>query len=134
MSDGTGYHQAHNYKQSCPDPSKEYHLFMDASNHTWSGVLTQQWSNSEISSDEELTYHPITYQSGTFSTSQLKWSTIMKECYAIMMCFQNMVLYLWGAEIVLRSYHAPLEKLINKEHTNSKLGIGDLLNYSLYHL
>ena len=24
-----------------PNPNKEYHLFMDASNHTWSGVLTQ---------------------------------------------------------------------------------------------
>ena len=50
-----------------PDPSKEYHLFMDASNHIWSGVLTHQWSNSETSNNEELTYHPITYQSGTFS-------------------------------------------------------------------
>ena len=24
-----------------PDPSKEHHLFRDALNHTWSGVLTQ---------------------------------------------------------------------------------------------
>ena len=24
-----------------PDPNKQYHLFTDASNHTWSGVLTQ---------------------------------------------------------------------------------------------
>ena len=56
----------------CPNPSKEYHLFMGASDHTWSGVLTQQQSNSEISSDKDLTYHPIIYQSGAFSTSQLK--------------------------------------------------------------
>ena len=77
-----------------PDPSKEYHLFTNASNYTWSGVLTQQWSNSEISSDEGLTYHPITYQSGTASTSQLKWSTIVKECYMIMMSFQKMAFYL----------------------------------------
>lgn len=55
-----------------PHPSKEYHLFADALNHTWSGVLTQQQSNSEKSGDEELTYHPIMYQSGTFSISQLK--------------------------------------------------------------
>ena len=68
-----------------PNPSKEYHLFMDALNHTWSGVLMQQWSNSEISNDEELTYHPIMCQSGTFSTSQVKWSTLVKECYMIMM-------------------------------------------------
>ena len=55
-----------------PNPCKEYHLFTDALNHTWSGVLTQQQSHSEKSGDEELTYHPIMYQSGTFSTSQLK--------------------------------------------------------------
>ena len=48
------------------NPSKEYHLFMDALNHTWSGVLTQQRSKSEINGDKEHTYHPITYQSITF--------------------------------------------------------------------
>ena len=72
-----------------PHASKEYHLFKDASNHTWSDVLTQQRSNIEISAYEELTYHPITYHSGTFSTSQLKWSTIVKECYTIMMSFKK---------------------------------------------
>ena len=70
-----------------PDPSKEYHLFMDALNHSWSGVLTQQQSNSEISSNEELTYHPIRYQHCTFSTSQHKWCTIVMEFYVIMMSF-----------------------------------------------
>ena len=103
-----------------PDPSKAYHLFTDASNHTWLGVLTQQWSNSEKSSDEELTYHLIMYQSGTFSTSQLKWSTIVKECYAIMMSFQKMAFDLWDAGVTLRSDHTPLEKLI-KNQTKNKL-------------
>ena len=60
---------------------------MHASNHIWSGVLTQQRSNSEINSNKEHTYHPITYQSDTFLTSQLNWSTTVKECYAIMMSF-----------------------------------------------
>ena len=76
-----------------PDPSKEYHLFTDALNHTWSGVLMQQWSNSEISNDEELTCHPIIYQSGIISTSQLKLSTIVKECYTIMTSFRKMAFY-----------------------------------------
>ena len=62
-----------------PDPSKECHLFMDASNHTLSSVLTEKKYNSETNGNKEHTYHPITYQSGTFSTSQLKWSTIVKE-------------------------------------------------------
>ena len=77
-----------------PDPSKKYHLFMDALNHTWSGVLTQQRPSSEINSNEECTYHPMMYQSVTFLTSQLKWSTIVKECYVIVMSFQKMAFYL----------------------------------------
>ena len=55
-----------------PNPSKEYHLFMDALNHTWLGVLIQQRFNSETNGKKECIYHPITYQSGTFLTSQLK--------------------------------------------------------------
>ena len=62
---------------------------MNALHHTWPGVLTQQWSNSEMNNNEELTYHPIMYQSGTFSTLQLKWSTFVKEYYVIMMSFQK---------------------------------------------
>ena len=75
-------------------------------------ILTQQKSNLEISGNEGLTYHPIIYQSGTFSTSQLKWSTIVKECYAIMMSILKMAFYLLDPEVILRSDHAPLEKLI----------------------
>ena len=102
-----------------PNPSKEYHFFTDALNHTWSGVLTQQWSNSERSSDEKLAYHPIMYQSGTFSTSQLKWSTIVKECYTIMMSFQKLEFYWWDTEVILRSNHDLLEKLIKNQTKNT---------------
>ena len=102
-----------------PDPSREYHLFTDALNHTWSGVLTQQRCNSETNGNEECTYHPITYQSSTFSTSQPKWSTNMKECYVIMMSFHKMAFYLLDAEVILRSDHAPLEKLIKNQTKNT---------------
>ena len=45
-----------------PYPSKEYHFFTNDLDHTWSGILTQQWSNSEISGNEDLSFHPVTYQ------------------------------------------------------------------------
>ena len=102
-----------------PNPSKEYHLFMDAFNHTWSSVLTQQRFNSETNGNVENTYHPITYQSDTFSTSQLKWSIIVKECYAIMMSFHKMAFYLQDAEVILRPGHAPPEKLIKTKTKNT---------------
>ena len=38
-----------------PDASKEYHLFMDALNHTWSSVFTQQRCSSETNGNEEHT-------------------------------------------------------------------------------
>ena len=102
-----------------PDPNKEYHLFTDVSNHTWPGVLTQQKSNAETNDNEEHTYHPITFQSGTFSMSQLKWSTIVKECYVIMMPFNKMAFYLSHPEDVLWSDSAPLEKLIKNQTQNT---------------
>ena len=59
------------------------------------------------------------YQSSTFLTSQLKWSTIVKECYAIMMSFHKKTFYLQDAEVILRSDHAPLEKMIKNQTKNT---------------
>ena len=53
-----------------PDPNKQYHLFTDASNHTWSGVLTQTRETLKENGKLEITYHLITYQSGTLTLSQ----------------------------------------------------------------
>ena len=90
-----------------------------------------------MSGNEELTYHPVTYQSGTFSSSQLKWSTIVKECYAIMMSFWKMAFYLWDAEVILRSDHGPLDKLIKNQTKNTLTQnwvLRDFLHYSLHYL
>ena len=43
----------------------------------------------------------------------------MKECYVIMMSFWTMALHLWDAEVILRSDHAPLEKLIKNQTKNT---------------
>ena len=72
-----------------PDPNKEYHLLTDASNHTWSGVLTQTRETLKENGKLDITYHPITYQSRTFTLSPINWSTLVKEAYAIMMSFQK---------------------------------------------
>ena len=92
---------------------------MDASNHTWSSVVTQQRFDSEMNGSVENTYHQITYQCSTFSTSQLKWSTIVKECYTIIMLLHKMAFYLQDAEVILMSDHAPLEKLIKNQTKNT---------------
>ena len=43
-----------------PDPNKQYHLFSDASNHTWSGVLIQTRETVRQNGKLDITYHPIT--------------------------------------------------------------------------
>ena len=101
-----------------PDPNKQYHLFTDASNHTWSGELTQTRETLRENGKLYLTYHPIMYQSGTFALSQINWSTLLKEAYAIMMSFCKMAFYLHDAEVVIQSDHAPLQKLIKHKPKN----------------
>ena len=83
------------------DPNKQYHLFTGASNHTWPGVLTQTRETLKENGKLNITYHPITYQSGTFTLSHINWSTLVKETYAIMMSFYKMAFYLCDAEVVI---------------------------------
>ena len=84
-----------------PDPNKQYHMFTDASNHTWSGALTQTRETLRENRKLNITYHPITYQSGTFTSSQIKWSTLVKEAYAIIMSFCKMAFYLHDAKVII---------------------------------
>ena len=88
-----------------PDPNKEYHLFTDPSNHTWLGVLTQTRETLKENGKLDITYHPIMYQSGTFTLSQINWSTLVKEAYAIMMSFCKMAFCLCDTELVIQSDH-----------------------------
>ena len=101
-----------------PDPNKWYHLFTGASNHARSGVLTQTGETWKENGKLYINYHPIMYQSGTFTLSQINWSTLVKEVYAIMMLFHKIAFCLHGVEVVIRLDHAPLQKLIKNKTTN----------------
>ena len=102
------------------DPNRKCHLFTDASNDTWSGVLTQTRETLKENGKLDITYHPIMNQSGTFTLSQINWSTLAKETYVTMMSFHKKGIYLCDAEVVIQSDHAPLQKLI-KNKTNNVL-------------
>ena len=62
-----------------PNPNTQHHLFTDASNHMWSGKLTKIREISKENGNLDITYHPITYQSGTFILNQINWSTLVKR-------------------------------------------------------
>ena len=62
-----------------PNPQKGYVVFTNASNQVAAVVLTQEYKDD----DNEIKEMPIAYMSAKFSGMQLKWSTVVKECYAI---------------------------------------------------
>ena len=100
------------------DPNKQDHLFTDISNQMWSGVLSQRREILKENGKLDITYHPITYQSGMFTLSQINWSTLVKEAYAIMMSFHKMAFYPHNAKVVFQSDHAPLQNLIKIKTKN----------------
>ena len=68
-----------------PDPSKRYVVFMDASDQGAADVLTQEYTGE----DGETKEMPIAYLSAQFSDTQFKWSTVIKEVYAIYYAVKN---------------------------------------------
>ena len=62
-----------------PDPNKDYILYTDASNNSYSGVLCQlQDNNNDI--------RPVAYYSGTFTAQNRSWWATEKEPYAVLKC------------------------------------------------
>ena len=103
-----------------PDPNLPYVLFMDASKYAWVCVLTQE--KRHIMEEKEVKIlHPITYLSGLFRGSQMNWSCLTKETYAIYMSIKKLAYYLEDADITLRSDHLPLKKFLAKNTLNSKV-------------
>ena len=103
-----------------PDPSKLYVLFTDSSKYAWSCVLTQEYVY-EFDGKEKKILHPITYMSGLFKGSQINWTCLTKEAYAIYVSIKKLAYYLEDADIMLRSDHLPLKKFLAKNTLNLKV-------------
>ena len=77
-----------NYLKTCltespilkyPCSQKRYVVFTDASDQAAAAVLTQEYTCD----DNAIREMPIVYLSEQFSDTQFKWSTVVKEGYAI---------------------------------------------------
>ena len=101
-----------------PDTSKPYTIFTDASKYSWAGVLTQEHT-SVIDGKEITTNHPVSFVSGLFHGSQLNWTAMTKEAYAIYMTVQKSTFYITGHQIMLRSDHLPLNKFLKQMTLNN---------------
>ena len=95
-----------------PDPQASYTLYTDASKYAYAGILTQHNNGMD---------HPITYVSRLFRGSQLNWTTLTKEAYAIHMSVKKLSFYINTAKITVRSDHLPLKKFLEKNTLNSKV-------------
>ena len=100
-----------------PDPSKRYVIFTDASDQAAAGVLCQEYQDH----NGKLTELPIAYLSTQFTDTQFKWSTVVKEGYAIYYCIKKWRPYLEDAKILLKSDAKSLEKFLEGTTNNMKL-------------
>ena len=100
-----------------PDPNKRYVIFTDASDQAAAAVLTQEYADD----DGQIKDMPIAYLSAQFNDTQFKWSTVVKEGYAIYYAMKKWRHYLEEAEILLKSDAKSLQKFLNGKTDNLKL-------------
>ena len=102
------------------DTKKGYTLYTDASKYGWAAMLTQVHT-TEIGGKTVTTDHPVAYVSELFRGSQLNWAALTKEAYAIYMSVKKLSFYLTDAAVLLKSYHLPLKKFLQKNTLNNKV-------------
>ena len=100
-----------------PNPHKRYTVFTDVSDQAAAAVLTQEYSDE----NGEVKEIPISHLSAQFPDTQFKWSTIVKESYAIYYAIKKWRCYLDDADILLKSDAKSLEKFLHGRTDSHKL-------------
>ena len=97
-----------------PDPNKPYVLYTDGSDKCIGSCLVQE--------DDDGEEKPIYFLSHKLSDSQVRWSTIEKEAFAIF--YSLLHFYLCNAQFTIKTYHMPLIYLLKSLSANKKIQIG----------
>lgn len=66
------------------DESKRLCIYTDASDSHWSGIVTQVPIEDLSKPHAEQPHEPLAFHSGRFSATELGWSTLEKEAYAVL--------------------------------------------------
>lgn len=101
-----------------PDLRKDFVLRTDASDRSVGAVLLQE---------KDGTLHPVSYASRTLSPRESKYSTVERECLALVWAVRKYHLFLCGRRFVLQTDHQPLQYLQTAKHLNSRV-----LRWSLF--
>ena len=101
-----------------PNLGKRFFLQYDASSVGVGAVLLQKH-------DGEL--FPVAYASKKLNKAQCGYSTIERECLALVFGFKKFNVYLYGREFTLQTDHQPLVYLNKCKQDNSRI-----LRWSLY--
>lgn len=74
---------AHQVTRTHRDESKRLCVYTDASDHTWSGIMTQIPLEDMVLKHSEQKHELLAFLSGRFNETQLRWSILEKEGFAI---------------------------------------------------
>ncbi|XP_038050657.1 uncharacterized protein LOC119723850 isoform X2 [Patiria miniata] len=97
---------------SLPDPDKPYILAADASEVGIGAVLMQE---------RDGTKHPVSYASRKLLPRERAYSTIERECLALVWAISKFHIYLYGREFVLETDHHPLSYLTKAKVNNNRV-------------
>lgn len=100
---------------AAPNFSKPFKLMVDASDLGCGGVLLQE--------DEAGVEHPVSFYSKKFSSAQRNYSTIEKECLALLMSLQHFEVYIDSSQPEVEVYtdHNPLTFINKMKNKNQRL-------------
>jgi len=95
-----------------PDFTQPFNLATDASGHAIGGILSQGKIGKDL---------PIAYVSRILNKAEQNYSTIEKECLAIIYCTKHFRPYLYGRKFTITTDHKPLVWLHSIKDPSSRL-------------